>query len=243
MPETQSGIPPQHPSRSSTPWRVRLLALLPFVLTSLVSIVISLGIQTFVMESREPNSRQEHMSSSIRSVPSQVALQGTSVHTRPLVPTGTPRLVIPSDTPQPTHPSYAALFPTQHVTVSPSPHPQSDMAMTATVETAQQMDELQVELQKLWSAYYLARAASQLADAEAALRVNDLAEVEQIFVTVGISLDFAYERSSEQLKGPISDFRLQVGKMHEDVYVRPEHMDVRVRRLRQSMLSLVDEEQ
>lgn len=107
----------------------------------------------------------------------------------------------------------------------------------------QDIRHLESEVQRLWSAYYLARAATQIADAEDALRVNDLDEVENVLMTVGVSLDFAYERTGEQHKGPISEFRMQVGKMHEDVYIRPENMDVRLRRLRQSMLSLVDETQ
>jgi hypothetical protein len=112
--------------------------------------------------------------------------------------------------------------------------------MTASPENAQ-IDDLQQEVSRLWSAYYLARAASQLADAEAALRVNELAKVEQVLTTVGASLDRAYDRSPEQEKGPISEFRAQVGRMHADLHVRPDGMDLELQRLRQSMLSLVDE--
>jgi hypothetical protein len=105
----------------------------------------------------------------------------------------------------------------------------------------EEMLALRSEVNRLWSAYYLARAANQLADAEAALRVNDLDEVEQVLVTVGVSLDRAYERSPEQDKGPISEFHMQVAKMLEELHIRPEGMDQRLRRLRQSMLTLVDE--
>jgi hypothetical protein len=107
----------------------------------------------------------------------------------------------------------------------------------------QDVDELKTEVRNLWGAYYLSRAANQLADAETALWVNDLAEVEQVLLTVGVSLDFAYERSTEQDKGPISEFRMQVGSLREDVYIRPENMDLKLRRLRRNMLSLVDEDQ
>jgi hypothetical protein len=115
------------------------------------------------------------------------------------------------------------------------------VVLTSTRPISQEIVELRREISNLWSAYYLARAASQLADAEAALRVNDLSEVEQVLITVDASLDRAYERSAEQDKGPINEFRLQVGRMHENLRVRPERMDQKLRRLRQSMLSLVDE--
>jgi hypothetical protein len=107
---------------------------------------------------------------------------------------------------------------------------------------SQQLAELRREMNHLWSAYYLSRAASQIADAEAALRVNNLGEVEQVLVTVGISLDQAYAWSAEQEKGPISEFRIQVGRMHAYLHTRPEGMDQRLRLLRQAMLSLVNVE-
>lgn len=99
---------------------------------------------------------------------------------------------------------------------------------------------MQAELRQVWSAYYLMRATSQLADAEDALQINDLAEVEQALVTVRASLDQAYELSSEQNKGPIGEFRMQVSEMREELRIRPEGMNQRMRRLRQDMLSLVD---
>jgi hypothetical protein len=104
-----------------------------------------------------------------------------------------------------------------------------------------ELQDLRAELRELWSAYYLARAAIQLADAEVALRVNDRAEVERLLVTAAVSLDLAYEHSSEQNKGPIREFRARVGAMHEDLAIRPENMDLRMRRLRQSMLSLANQ--
>jgi hypothetical protein len=114
--------------------------------------------------------------------------------------------------------------------------------LTATAAISQQLTLLQHEISNLWSAYYLARAASQLADAEAALRINDLNEVEQVLITVDASLDRAYDRSTEQHKGPINEFRMQIGRMYENLRIRPEGMDQQLRRLRQSMLSLVDED-
>lgn len=127
----------------------------------------------------------------------------------------------------------------------PLPLPSTVLTMTeGTTLTDTLILELtrqRAEISRLWSAYYLARAANQLADAEAALRINDLSEVEQVLTTVDASLDRAYERSAEQEKGPINEFRTQVSRIHEDLRIRPEGMDQRLRRLRQSMLSLVDE--
>jgi hypothetical protein len=105
---------------------------------------------------------------------------------------------------------------------------------------SRELRSLRAELRDLWSAYYLARAAIQLADAEVALRVNDQDEIERLLATAAVSLDLAYEHSSEQDKGPIGEFRGQVGAMHEDLAIRPENMDLRMRRLRQSMLSLAN---
>lgn len=113
--------------------------------------------------------------------------------------------------------------------------------MTDTEALYHELLLLRADVSRLWSAYHLARASSQLADAEAALRINDLNEVERVLVTVGISLDQAYERSLEQDKGPISAFRAEVGQMHEELRRRPDNIDLQLRRLRQSMLNLVDE--
>jgi hypothetical protein len=112
--------------------------------------------------------------------------------------------------------------------------------LTNTTPVSQQIALLQHEISDLWSAYYLARAANQIADAETALRSNDVDEVEQVLITVDASLDRAYAHSAEQDKGPINEFRMQIGRIYEDVRVRPEGIDQHLRRLRQSMLSLVD---
>jgi type IV secretory pathway VirB10-like protein len=172
--------------------RAVLLAALPFVLTALVTIVVTLSIQAAI------TARQD------RALPApaatQEALPAPTVSTAPLAP--------PLAVPPP---------------------------------TSEEVTELRSEVNRLWSALYLARAANQLADAEAALRVNNLDEVEQVLATVSASLEQAYERSAEQEKGPISEFRTQVSRMYSDLRVRPEGMDQRLRRLRQSMLTLMDE--
>ncbi len=99
---------------------------------------------------------------------------------------------------------------------------------------------MQREMDRLWSAYYLARSANQIADAEAALMVNDLEQVEQGLTAAAALVNRAYEHSAEREKGPISEFRAQISMLHDEVRVRPEGMDQRLRRLRQSMLSFAD---
>jgi hypothetical protein len=129
----------------------------------------------------------------------------------------------------------------QDVLPSPTAAPTPPATPQAAAPTSEDVAELRSEINRLWSALYLARAANQLADAEAALRINNLDEVEQVLATVSASLEQAYERSAEQEKGPISEFRTQVSRMYSDLRVRPEGMGQRLRRLRQSMLTLMDE--
>ncbi len=200
-----------HPSPpSDTSWRIRFRSFLPFGVTAVVSIALSLLLQAMFFPV-------------------------------PLMPA-----VVPTRTPFPTHqsspfpPYQPSPFPTPTRSIptpvrQPTPYP----TLPPQEETLMQQSK---EIRNLWSAYYLARAASQLADAEAAMRSNDLEEVRQVLVTVRVSLDSAYEQGTEQHKGPIQEFRLQISAIYEELYNRPEHMDQRMRRLRQSMLSLVDED-
>jgi len=189
--EPHGGAPHQTPPSAPLSTRAALLAALPFVLTALVAVVVTLSIQAAI------TARQD------RALPAPSATQevppAPTVSTAPLAPP----LAVPP--------------------------------------TSEEVAELRSEVNRLWSALYLARAANQLADAEAALRVNNLDEVEQVLATVSASLEQAYERSAEQEKGPISEFRTQVSRMYSDLRVRPEGMDQRLRRLRQSMLTLMDE--
>lgn len=157
-----------------------------------------------------------------------VLIQSTWLARQPSVlPTMTPML-----------PTAVISEPTSTIPLIPSPTPpQPDERILS-----QEILDLRAELRRVWSAYYLMRAAAQLADAESVLRVNELDEVERALVTVRVSLDYAYNFSAEQNKGPIGEFRMRVSDMHEDLRVRPEGMDQRLRRLRQAMLSLVEEQ-
>jgi len=101
--------------------------------------------------------------------------------------------------------------------------------------------DLEAANRRLWSAIYLLRAASQIDDAIVALQSNDLDEVDRIMLNARRSFDRAYAFSAEQEKGPIDTFRLQIGQARDDLHIRPEGLDRRLRQIRQLVLSLVDE--
>jgi hypothetical protein len=101
--------------------------------------------------------------------------------------------------------------------------------------------DLEEQNRHLWSAVYLLRAATQLDDAISALEGNDLAEADRTLLAVYRSLDRAYAYSAEQEKGPIDSFRLELSRIRDDLPVRPDGADRRLRQLRQLMLSLVEE--
>lgn len=141
----------------------------------------------------------------------------------------------------------ATLAPT--LTAAPA-GPGATAATSAPTSARPQADESVVRLEildleaadrRLWSAIYLLRAASQLDDSVAALQTNDLAEVDRSLLTARRSLDRAYAFSAEQEKGPIDTFRLQLSQIRDDLRLRPEGIDRRLRQLRQLILSLVDE--
>lgn len=128
--------------------------------------------------------------------------------------------------------------------VLPSPLPPSPVATPLQPDERvlnQEIIDLRARLDEVWSGMYIARAAGQIADAEIALRGNDTSEVERVLVAVDSSLALAYDRSDDSTKGPIGEFRSQLGQMRDDLYVRPENLDQRLRSLRQRMMSLVEE--
>jgi hypothetical protein len=105
----------------------------------------------------------------------------------------------------------------------------------------QELLDLRAEDERLWAAVYLARAISQVSDAEAQMRANDLEHVAQSLVAVDGSLELAYERADESIKSPIEQLRQRTSNIHDDLYVRPEGMDSRLAELRQIILTLIGE--
>jgi hypothetical protein len=153
-----------------------------------------------------------------------VAVQAALLRPAPpgiLAPTSIPTAALPTSAPQPT---------TQPITAAPAPAPDI---------IRQDLADLRAEDDRMWAAIYLARAISQVSDAEAQMRSNDLANVAQSLVAVDGSLELAYERADESAKSPIEQLRHQAGAMRDDLYVRPEGMDARLVVLRQTILALI----
>lgn len=140
-------------------------------------------------------------------------------------------------TPTTTAPIATALPLSPTTASAPRPTP----ALSDDSVLALQILDLEEQNRQLWSAVYLLRAASQLNDTIDALQANDLDEADRTILTAYRSLDRAYDASAEQEKGPIDTFRLQLSSIRDDLRVRPEGVDRRLRQLRQLMLSLVDE--
>jgi hypothetical protein len=105
----------------------------------------------------------------------------------------------------------------------------------------QELLDLHAEDDHVWSAIYLARAISQLADAETMLRANNLEGVDQVLVAVDDSLGLAYARAADPAKNPIEQLRRDAGAIRDDLYLRPEGMDARLTQLRQTILVLIEE--
>jgi len=146
-----------------------------------------------------------------------------------LVRPTTPAIVVPTPAPSP--------LPAPTATPAPAdtaPAPAPDIVR-------QELIDLRAEDDRLWAAVYLARAISQVSDAESQMRANDLENVAQSLVAVDGSLELAYERADESIKSPIAELRRTTGALHDDLYVRPEGMDARLVVLRQTILVLVGE--
>ncbi len=195
--------PPTTPDAPTpSPWLVLLRRILPYALTALVAVGLSLALLPLAAGSG-------------------VALA-------------------PTPAPAPTSPPEAAPPATPVLTATPAgtprPQPQPDPRILS-----QEIIDLRAELRSMRSMFYLGRAATQLADAEIALNVNDTAQVERMLVVAKVSLDRAYNFSAEGDKGPIGEFQLRIGELLNDLRVRPDDMDQRLRSLRQNLLSLVDQ--
>lgn len=100
---------------------------------------------------------------------------------------------------------------------------------------------LQADRDQLWSALYLLRSALLLDDAVNALAVNDRSEADRALLAARQALDRAYQLSAEQARDPIDQIRLQIARLRDDLDIRPEGADRRLRQLRRLVLALVDE--
>ncbi len=198
---------PQPPevAAPAPPPRNGLAAALPYLITAVAAVLLSLAAQALLF---------------------------------PRAPAPSAAITAPAPTdPAPTDPAPTATLPAP-ATPGPTATPGA-----APPEGVLRLDilDLQEEDRQLWSALYLLRAASQIDDAIVALQQNDLDEADRTLLTAYRSLDRAYAFSAEQEKGPIDTFRLQLSQGRDDLRLRPEGLDRRLRQLRQLILSLVDE--
>lgn len=135
----------------------------------------------------------------------------------------------------------ASATPTSPLPV-PSVTPAPTIAPAAESLLRLEILDLQAENRRLWSTIYLLRAVAQLDDALVSLQANDPVETDRILVAAYRSLDQAYAFSAEQEKGPLDTFRLQLSLIRDDLRLRPEGLDRRLRQLRRLVLSLVNAE-
>lgn len=191
---------PRHVGSADAPsvLRLRLLASVPFIITALLAIALSLLLQRIVAAPVAPIL---------------------------LVATATATLQLPS--PQPVNPTNLP----SAVATPGSPDRVLSLAIL----------DLEARDRQLRSALHLLRAVAQLDDALVALQTNQLDEADRALLLVYRSLDRAYTFSTEQGKGPLDTFRLQVSQIRDDLRIRPEGIERRLRQLRGLMLSLVDE--
>jgi hypothetical protein len=131
--------------------------------------------------------------------------------------------------------------PTPTLAPTATPVPAGAVPAPAPDIVRQELIDLRAEDDRLWAAVYLAKAISQVSDAESQLRANDLENVAQSLVAMDGSLELAFERADDSIKSPITELRRTAGALHDDLYVRPEGMDTRLAVLRQTILALVGE--
>ncbi len=185
---------PGAPGARARPW---WRAALPFALTALAAIGVSLVLQATLL----------------RPAPLTV-----------VIPTRVP--ATPAPTPVPPTPP-------------PTPAASGDQAPAIAI-LRQEIADLRAGQNQLWTAIYLAKALNLVSDAEATLRDNDLAGVDQRLVAADDSLALAYERAGVALKDPIEERRREIDRLRDDLFLRPEGMDGRLALLRSLILALIE---
>lgn len=109
----------------------------------------------------------------------------------------------------------------------------------------QELADIRAEADRKQAQIYLLMAIVQMDDAQSALRANDLSSVEQSLVAIDNTLNLAYlryDRAGDSARDAIAQRRVEVGKMHDDLYLYPEGMDLRLDTLRQLTLALITEQ-
>ena len=152
---------------------------------------------------------------------------------------------MPAAAPAPTAaPALPTAVPSPRPTARPAP-PQSTALPLSQGISQQELADIRAEGDRKQAQIYLLLAIVQIDDAEAALRSNELVSVGQSLVAIDNSLDLAYaryERAGDSARDAIAQRRIEVGKMHDDLYLYPEGMDVRLSTMRQLTLALITEQ-
>ena len=152
---------------------------------------------------------------------------------------------IPAAAPAPTAaPATPTAVPSPRPTARSAP-PQSTALPLSQGISQQELADIRAEGDRKQAQIYLLLAVVQIDDAEAALRSNELVSVGQSLVAIDNSLDLAYaryERAGDSARDAIAQRRIEVGKMHDDLYLYPEGMDVRLSTMRQLTLALITEQ-
>jgi len=162
----------------------------------------------------------------------------------PQIPAATPAPAAAPATPTPSTSSGQGAVPTPRPTARPAP-PQSTALPLSQGISQQELADIRAEGDRKQAQIYLLRAIVQIDDAETALRANELVSVGQSLVAIDNSLDLAYaryERAGDSARDAIAQRRIEVGKMHDDLYLYPEGMDVRLSTMRQLTLALITEQ-
>jgi hypothetical protein len=159
---------------------------------------------------------------------------------------------VPADTPVPApSPGAPTAVPSPRPTARPAPAsagtplPQPTAPPLSQGISQQELADIRAEGDRKQAQIYLLLAIVQIDDAETALRSNELASVGQSLVAIDNSLDLAYaryERAGDSARDAIAQRRIEVGKMHDDLYLYPEGMDTRLDTLRQLTLALITEQ-
>jgi len=147
-------------------------------------------------------------------------------------------------------PTAPTVVPSPRPTARPTPSagtppPQPTALPLSQGISQQELADIRAEGDRKQAQIYLLLAIVQIDDAETALRSNELASVGQSLVAIDNSLDLAYaryERAGDSARDAIAQRRIEVGKMHDDLYLYPEGMDARLSTLRQLTLALITEQ-
>ncbi|MCX6014065.1 MAG: hypothetical protein NT020_00505, partial [Chloroflexales bacterium] len=86
---------------------------------------------------------------------------------------------------------------------------------------------------------YLTRALAHASDAEAALGRNDMTGTAQMLLLMDDALQRAAKTATSAVRDPIEQIHRDIVAVRQDLYVRPNGLDVRITRVRQSLLTLI----